>query len=141
MTKQQPELQTLKFTRVVFGVLASPFLSNFTIRHNPRKYLATHPELVKRILESIYVDNVVSGAKTEEEAFTMYRETRPCYTQEASISSSSTQIILSCESTSTKRRAQDILAQLPCSIQTKRTPAQCWEVPNVWQPENRRCYE
>ena len=29
-------------------------------------------ELVKRVSESIYVDNVMSGAKTKEEAVTMY---------------------------------------------------------------------
>lgn len=76
ITKQQPEVRTLKFTRVVFGVSASPFLLNATLRHHLKKYMATHPELVKRISESIYVDDVVSGAETEEEAFTMYRESK-----------------------------------------------------------------
>ena len=48
---------------------------NATIRHH-LKYTSTHPELVKRISESIYVDDVVSGAETKEEAFTMYRESK-----------------------------------------------------------------
>ena len=73
MAKPQPEVQTLKFTRVVFGVSLSPsFLLNATIRHHLKKYTSTHPELVKSISESIYVDNVVSGDGTKEEAFTMY---------------------------------------------------------------------
>ena len=41
--------------------------------------MSTHPELVKRILESIYADDVVSGAETEEGAFTMYRESKAMF--------------------------------------------------------------
>ncbi len=74
--KPQPGLQILKFTRVVFGVSSSPFLLNATIRHHLTKYTSTHPKLVKRILESIYVDDIVSGAETEEEAFAMYQESK-----------------------------------------------------------------
>ena len=40
------------------------------------KYASTHSELVERILESIYVDDIVSGADTEDEAFAMYRESK-----------------------------------------------------------------
>ena len=76
VAKPQPEVQTLKFARVVFGVSSSPFLLNATIRHHLKKYMSTHPELVKRISESIYVDDVVSGAETKGEAFTMYRESK-----------------------------------------------------------------
>ena len=76
VSKPQPEVQTLKFTRVVFGVSSSPFLLNATISHHLKKYRSTHSELVKRISESIYVDDVISGADTEEEAFTMYRESK-----------------------------------------------------------------
>ena len=76
VTKAQPEVQILKFTRVVFGVSSSPFLLNATIRHHLKKYVSTHPKLVKKISESIYVDDVVSGAETEEEAFTMYQESK-----------------------------------------------------------------
>ena len=76
VAKPQPEVQTLKFTRVVFGVSSSPFLLNATIRHHLKKYMSTHTELVKRISESNYVDDVVSGAETKEEAFTMYRESK-----------------------------------------------------------------
>ena len=76
IAKPQPEVQILKFTRVVFGVSSSPFLLNATIRHHLKKYMSAHPQLVKRISESIYVDDVVSGAETEGEAFMMYRESK-----------------------------------------------------------------
>lgn len=87
----------LNLTRVVFGVMSSPFLLNSTIRHHLKKYTSTHPELVKRMLESIYVDDVVSGAETEEEAFTMYRESK------AMLHAGGFNL-LSCESSSTERR-------------------------------------
>ena len=76
IAKPQPEVQILKFTRVVFGVSSSPFLLNATIRHHLKKYMSAHPQLVKRISESIYVDDVVSGAETEGEAFIMYQESK-----------------------------------------------------------------
>ena len=66
VVKSQPEVQILKFTRVTFGVSSSPFLLN-------AKYESTYPELVKRISESIYIDDVVRRAETEEEAFIMYQ--------------------------------------------------------------------
>ena len=71
VAKPQPEVQTPKFTCVVFGVSSSPFLLNAMIRHHLKKYTSTHLELVKRISESFYV---VSGAETKEEAFTMYQQ-------------------------------------------------------------------
>lgn len=42
MAKPQPEVLTLKFTRVIFEVTSSPFLLNGTIRHH-LKYTSTHP--------------------------------------------------------------------------------------------------
>ena len=67
--------RNMKFTHVVFG-MSSPFLLNATIRHHLKKYVKTHTEFVKRILESIYADNVVSGADTEKEAFSMYQDSK-----------------------------------------------------------------
>ena len=60
VTKTQPQIQAFKFTRVVFGVSSSPFLLNATIRHHLGKYAVVHPKLINTILQSIYVDNVVS---------------------------------------------------------------------------------
>ena len=47
IAKPQPEVQILKFTRVVFGVSSSPFLLDRTIRHHLKKYMSAHPQLVK----------------------------------------------------------------------------------------------
>ena len=75
-TQDDPDMIELKFTRVVFGVSSSPFLLNATIKHHLEKFLVTHPETVTSILQSIYVDDVVFGAKDEESAYKLYRESK-----------------------------------------------------------------
>ena len=72
VNSSDPEVVTFRFTRVVFGVSSSPFLLNATIKHHVEKYSSTHPEIVKLLLQSIYVDDVVSGADHEDEAYTLY---------------------------------------------------------------------
>ena len=62
----------MRFTRVVFGVSASPFLLNTTLYHHLEKYRKSHPRLVDTLLKSIYVDDVTYGANTEEDAYQLY---------------------------------------------------------------------
>lgn len=66
----------LRFTRVVFGVSSSPFLLNATLRHHLDKYVTSHPETVNKLSASMYVDDVVTGAKDEEEAYQLYLESK-----------------------------------------------------------------
>ena len=68
----QPSLQVYRFTRVTFGVSASPFLLNATIRHHLDTHSHSYPELTQRLSRSFYVDDVVSGADCEEDAFLFY---------------------------------------------------------------------
>ena len=70
------EIVKLRFTRVIFGVSSSPFLLNATIQHHIEKFRSSHPELVKVLMESIYVDDVVFGADTEEDASTLYASSK-----------------------------------------------------------------
>ena len=65
-----PEILTLRFTRVVF---ASPFLLNATLKHHIERFSDEHPELVRRLMLSLYVDDVVCGAETEVEAGNLFR--------------------------------------------------------------------
>ena len=74
--QEEPTVRPLRFTRVVFGVCSSPFLLNSTIRHHLEQYQDSHPGLVKKLLESFYVDDVVTGAADEEEAFHLYSEAK-----------------------------------------------------------------
>ena len=71
----------LRFTRVVFGVSSSPFLLNATIRHHIEKFQISHPDLMKVLMESIYVDGVIFGADTEEDASTLYASSKGIMSQ------------------------------------------------------------
>ncbi len=53
VTKDEPELIALRFTRVVFGVSSSPFLLNAMISHHLRKYSSAFPEAVQKIYTSM----------------------------------------------------------------------------------------
>ena len=50
-----------RFCRVVFGLNASPFLLNATLRHHISKYAEVDPEFVRKLIESFYVDDFVGG--------------------------------------------------------------------------------
>ena len=66
----------LRFARVVFGVCASPFLLNATIKHHVERFSSSHPELVKELLRSIYVDDVVFGADDEDSTYELYTNSK-----------------------------------------------------------------
>ena len=71
-----PEVTVLRFTRVVFGVSASPFLLNATIKHHMERYSTEYPELVSLFMRSIYVDDVSYGADDEDTAFELYMKSK-----------------------------------------------------------------
>ena len=47
-------------------------LLNSTIQHHFNKYSPSHPELVTKLLQSFYVDDLVCGGNSEEEAYEHY---------------------------------------------------------------------
>ena len=69
------EIEVYRFSRVVFGLNASPFLLNATLRHHALKYQEADPKFVQRLLESFYVDDFVSGEGTVNKAFELYEKT------------------------------------------------------------------
>ena len=71
-----PKIRPLRFTRVVFGVSLSPFLLNATIRHHLEGYRKSHPDLIQLLLDSFYVDDLTTGANSEEEAHSVYAESK-----------------------------------------------------------------
>ena len=69
---EPPEIITLQFTRVVFGVSSSPFLLNATVNHHLRTYHEADPSFVDKFLSSIYVDDLVSGSNDVKSAHELY---------------------------------------------------------------------
>ncbi|MEM7299092.1 MAG: reverse transcriptase domain-containing protein, partial [Bacteroidota bacterium] len=65
-----------RFTRLPFGLTCSPFLLNATIRHHLNLF-SSESDLVKRLLEDLYVDDVVSGFSTIEEAKVFFEKVMP----------------------------------------------------------------
>ena len=72
VNSDQPSLEVLRFTSVVFGVTASPFLLGGTIRHHLKKYDNVDPEFVRLMLEPLYVDYADAGGHDVNEAFDLY---------------------------------------------------------------------
>ena len=71
-----PEFRVFRFKRVVFGVASSPFLLNATVRHHMEGYEESFPSTVAKLLNSMYVDDMVCGSNTEREAYQLYLELR-----------------------------------------------------------------
>ena len=74
----QPHQQVIvmRFTRVVFGVSASPFLLNATINHHMGKLELTDQHFVSKFRRSIYVDDVAVGFSDSEEAYDFYMKAK-----------------------------------------------------------------
>ena len=68
----ETNLKTLRFTRVPFGVISSPYHLSAVIRHHLEQ---EESETAKEIVSNIYADNILLGAKTEEEARRKIKET------------------------------------------------------------------
>ena len=79
ISKDPPDLRVYRFTRVVFGVSSSPFLLNATIRFHLEKYLETNEGLVQQLLRSTYVDDIISGGRTEDEVFKLYATSKKLF--------------------------------------------------------------
>ena len=74
--KDYPEFKIYRFTRVVFGVSSSPFLLNATIRAHLEKYLESNETIVHKLLDSTYVDDIISGGLSEDEVLDLYSQAK-----------------------------------------------------------------
>ena len=64
--------RTMRFRRVTFGVKSSPFLLNATIRYHLRNFESSN--VVRELVENLYVDDWLSGADYPQEITDMYLE-------------------------------------------------------------------
>ena len=60
----------------MFGVSPRPFVLNATVRHHLGQYCQTHPTLVNKLCESFYVDNLVTGAGDEDQAYQLFVQSK-----------------------------------------------------------------
>ena len=65
---EHSEIETLRFTRALFGLAPSPFLLGGVIEEHLKTWEVRKPELVADIRRSLYVDDLLSGKPTVEEA-------------------------------------------------------------------------
>ena len=65
---QEAEVETLRFTRALFGLTSSPFLLGGVIESHLDSWEAQNPELIAELRQSLYVDDLVSGKPTVNEA-------------------------------------------------------------------------
>lgn len=68
----EPKDIACRFTWVVFGATASPFLLNTTLRHYLKLHPETYGELASKVLRLIYVDDIVTGPHSENKAYKLY---------------------------------------------------------------------
>ncbi|XP_065182125.1 uncharacterized protein LOC135812837 [Sycon ciliatum] len=71
-------VRILRFCRVPFGLISSPFLLAATIEYHLK---AAASDTALAILKNIYVDNVVLGCNSVEEAMLLYHESRKLFSE------------------------------------------------------------
>ena len=65
---EDSEVEVLRFTRALFGLVPSPFLLGGVIECHLETWKTRMPELVAKLRRSLYVDDLISGKPTAEEA-------------------------------------------------------------------------
>ena len=86
---KNPGLVLYRFCRVVFGVNGSPCLLNATLKHHISQYEAD-PGLVENLLNSFYVDDLLTGESGVEKCLSLYQKIR--------LRSASQKVTLTCKS-------------------------------------------
>lgn len=71
-------VKILRFTRVLFGLICSPFLLNNTVKTHMEKQ--NHP-FADQIKQNIYVDNFITSVDTLSEAKELYQYTKDVFQQ------------------------------------------------------------
>ena len=70
------KISVYRFCRVVFGLNASPFLLNATLRHHISQFKDEDPEFVRKMIEGFYVDDLVTGEGNTNDAFALFEKSK-----------------------------------------------------------------
>ena len=72
----QQDIKDYRMTRVTFGVSVSPYLAVRTLQQTATDHGGEHPTAVQHIMQSFYVDDLLAGANTVEDALQLYSDLR-----------------------------------------------------------------
>ena len=94
-------LKIYRFKRVPFGLTSSPFLLHATIIHHLSQYKNQYPEIVSKLLQSFYVDDMLTGTDSHNEAIELVNKCDSIM-KEASFKlskwiSNSSQVLIDCK--------------------------------------------
>ena len=67
LAPKQSEVETLRFTRALFGLASSPFLLAGVIDTHLTSWEEREPEIVAKFKKELYVDDLISGSITVSE--------------------------------------------------------------------------
>ena len=76
ISEEAPKIVIYRFNRVVFGVNSSPFILNAVLRHHIQTFKEIDSEFVKKLTDSFYVDDLVTGCRNAKEAIALYEKSK-----------------------------------------------------------------
>ena len=81
--RQSPNqpLQDFRMTRVTFGVSASSFVANMSIKQNALDFALEYPQDVSAFEKSFYVDDGLTGAESVEEAIQLQKQLQELFSR------------------------------------------------------------
>ena len=71
-----PKLIVMRFLRVMFGIISSPFLLNGTIRFHLQKYRERLEQFVAKMFRDLYVDDSTSTFNTVQKGYKFYEKAK-----------------------------------------------------------------
>ena len=80
LEEKNPGLMLQRLCFVVIGVNANPFLFNATLNYHFSRY-EPHSCLVQNLLNSFYVDDLVTGERGVEECLSLYQKSKKCLSE------------------------------------------------------------
>ena len=75
-TAQADNLQELRFARVPFGVISSPFLLAATVQHHLETF---NDPVTTKLQRDLYVENVITGTASSENAVSLYHTAKAAF--------------------------------------------------------------
>ena len=79
-TPEEP-LQDYRMTRVTFGVSASSFAANMSLKQNALDFAVDYPQAAKVVEDSFYVDDGLTGADSIQDAIELRKQLQEFFTK------------------------------------------------------------